>query len=143
VSGAVAVDTSVRTWGDLIADARTLLQDKTPTSGSRLRYSDAEMFEAINRMLIEVRMRRPDFFINAFGRRSLRRVLPFYSAARDMRTPFPLDLICYPAFVHYLVGSAEMREDTFADSGRAQASLASAMLALSTVTPPPSAPARG
>lgn len=109
----------VRTFGDIILEARTLLQDKIPTSGSKLRYSDSEMFEAINRMVTSVRALRPDLVLGVWGPRSLRNILPYYNAANDMATPFPFDLIIYPSFVQYLVGFAEMREDTFSESGRA------------------------
>lgn len=104
-----------RTWGDVILDSRTLVQDKLPTSGSALRYSDDEMFESINGFMLEVRTKRPDLFLPM----GMRRALPRYAAAVDMNTPFPLDLSVYEAFVYYLVGRAELREDTWADDGRA------------------------
>jgi hypothetical protein len=107
--------TNAHTWGDVILECRTLLQDKLPTSGSALRYSDDEMFETINRFLIEVRTKRPDLFLPL----GLRSPIPRYSAAVDMTTPFPLDLSCYSAFVFYLAGMAELREDTFSDDSRA------------------------
>ena len=104
-----------RTWGDLILETRTLVQDKLPTSGSALRYTDDEMFETINRFVTEVRTKRPDLFLPL----GLRRPLPRYSAAVDMTMPFPFDLSCYSAFVYYLTGMAELREDTWANDGRA------------------------
>ena len=107
--------TNPRTWGDLILEARTLLQDKLPTSGSALRYSDDEMFESINGFMTEVRTKRPDLLL-PFG---IRQPLPRYAAAVDMTTPFPLDLSVYDAFIYYLVGRAEIREDTWANDGRA------------------------
>jgi hypothetical protein len=106
---------NARTWGDVILEARTLVQDKLPTSGSALRYTDDEMFEGINGFLSEVRVKRPDLFLPL----GLRRPLPRYSAAGDMTTPFPLDLSVYDAFVYYLVGRQELREDTWSNDGRA------------------------
>jgi hypothetical protein len=106
---------NTRTWGDVILEARTLLQDKLPTSGSALRYTDDEMFESINGFLTEVRTKRPDLLL-PFG---LRNPLPRYAAATDMNTAFPLDLSVYDAFVYYLVGRQELREDTWATDGRA------------------------
>jgi hypothetical protein len=91
------------------------LQDKLGTSGQGLRYTDDEMFESINSMLAEVRTKRPDLFLPI----GLRRPLAFYTAAHDMGTAFPLDTSCYSAFVYYLVGRAELREDTFSDDSRA------------------------
>jgi hypothetical protein len=104
-----------RTWGDLILEARTILQDKLPTSGSALRYTDDEMFESINGFMTEVRTKRPDLFIWL----GLRKPTPRYAAALDMNTPFPLDMSVYDAFVYYLCGRQELREDTWANDGRA------------------------
>jgi hypothetical protein len=104
-----------RTFGTLIGEARTMLQDKIGTSGGALRYTDDEMFEAINSMLAEVRTKRPDLFLPL----GLRKPLAFYTAATDMSTSFPLDTSCYSAFVYYLVGRAELREDTFSEDSRA------------------------
>jgi len=92
-----------------------MLQDKLPTSGSALRYSDDEMFESINGFFTEVRAKRPDLLLPL----GLRRPLPRYAAAVDMKTAFPLDLSVYDAFVYYLVGRQELREDTWANDGRA------------------------
>jgi hypothetical protein len=105
------------------------LQDKLPTSGGALRYSDDEMFESINSMLAEVRTKRPDLFM-PFG---LRSGVPFYSAATDMDQPFPLDTSCYSAFVYYLVGRAELREDTFSDDSRAVSMMNKALSQLLSV----------
>lgn len=117
------------TFGTLISDARTLLQDKLPTSGGALRYSDDEMFEAVNRMMLEVRTKRPELFLPM----GMRKPIPVYTAARDMNTPFPLDLSCFSAFVYYLVGSAELREDTFSDDSRAVSLMNKAVSQLLTV----------
>jgi hypothetical protein len=118
-----------RTFGIMIGEARTILQDKLPTSGSALRYSDAEMFEAINAMLADVRTKRPDLFLPL----GLRLPLAYYDAATDMNTAFPLDVSCYNAFVYYLVGRAELREDTFSDDGRAVALMNKAVSQLLTL----------
>jgi hypothetical protein len=118
-----------RTLGSLIGEARTMLQDKLPATGSALRYTDDEMFEAINGMMAEVRTKRPDLFLPV----GLRKPMPFYSSATDMDTPFPLDTSCYSAFVYYLVGRAEMREDTWSDDGRATAMMNKAVAQLLTI----------
>lgn len=117
------------TFGTIIGDARTLLQDKLPTSGGALRYSDDEMFEAINRFMLEVRTKRPDLFLS-YG---MRKALPVYSAAKDMNTTFPLDPSCYSAFVYYAVGSAELREDVWSDDSRAVSMMNKALAQLLTV----------
>ena len=121
-----ATVTAVRTFGALINDARTLLQDKLPTSGSALRYSDDEFFECINSFMAEVRAKRPDLFLA----RGLRQPVPFYTAATDTNTAFPLDTSVWSAFVYYLVGRTEMREDTWSDDGRATAMMNKAVAQL-------------
>ena len=118
-----------RTFGTLIGEARTMLQDKLPTNGSALRYSDDEMFESINSMLAEVRTKRPDLWL-PYG---LRKPVPLYSSAADMSTDFPLDSSAWSAFVYDLVGKAEMREDTWADDGRAVAMMNKSVAQLLTI----------
>ena len=98
-----------QTVGQLVAEARTLLQDKVPAQG--LRYTDAEMLQAFNGAMREARAKRPDLFLE-FG---LRNPLPDYIAA-DW---FPLDPAYAPTFVYYLVGRAELREDPFSEDSRA------------------------
>jgi hypothetical protein len=107
--------TGTPTWSDLIGEVRTLLQDKLVTSGGMLRYSDDELFEGINGFMWEVRVKRPDLFLGI----GLRKPLPRYSAAQDMQVAFPLDMSVYDAFVYYLAGRQEIREDTWANDGRA------------------------
>jgi len=109
----------MRTFGSLVDEARTLLNDKIGTSGGSLRYTDDELFEAINGAVAEIRNTRPDIFIRVFGRRSLRVPLPYYTAATNMNTLFPIDYSTYNAVVYYVVGRSELREDTFSDDSRA------------------------
>jgi hypothetical protein len=118
-----------RTFGTLIAEARTLLQDKVPTVDGQLRTSDAEHFEAINGFMAEVRTKRPDLFLPM----GLRTDLPFYAAPTDMTTAFPLDLQAYQAMLYYVAGRAELKDDTFADDARAVTLLNKAVSQLLTV----------
>jgi hypothetical protein len=46
---------------------------------------------------------------------------------------FPLDLSVWSAFVYYLVGRAELREDTWSDDGRATAMMNKAVSQLLSV----------
>jgi hypothetical protein len=124
--------TRTRTLGTIVEEVRTLLQDKLPTSGGALRYADDEHVEAINAWMAEIRTKRPDIFLRAFGRKSLRQPLPYYSAARDMNLPFPLDISVYNTFVWYVAGRAELREDTFSDDSRAVTLLNKALTSLLT-----------
>lgn len=103
-----------RTLGTIVAEARTLLQDKVEVDGT-YRYSDAEMFENINGALLEVRAKRPDLWLGI----GLRVSIPTYSASTDMGVAFPLDESVYTAVLYYVVGRTELREDTFATDGRA------------------------
>jgi len=113
----------------MIDEVRTLLQDKLPTSGGVLRYSNDEFFECINSFMYEVRAKRPDVFI-PWG---LRNPVPAFSATEDMTTEFPLDTSIWSAFVYYLVGRTELREDTWSDDGRATAMMNKAISQLLTV----------
>lgn len=117
------------TLGELIGEARTLLQDKLPTSGGVLRYSDQELFECINSFMTEVRTKRPDLFLPS----GLRTPIKFYNYVSDMGTVFPLDTSVWSAFVYYLVGRSELREDTWSDDGRATAMMNKALSQLLTI----------
>jgi hypothetical protein len=105
-----------RTLGSLVAEARTILQDKTPIDGA-VRYSDAELFECINGFFMEARTKRPDLYLSA----GLRTPFPMYDSTVDTNVPFPLDPSVYPAALYYVVGRTELREDTFSQDSRAVA----------------------
>jgi hypothetical protein len=104
-----------RTFGTMVAEARTLLQDKDVTDSGQFRFSDDEIFEAINGAFSETRAKRPDLFI-PWG---LRADLPVYSAETDMNIVFPLDTSVYTPFLYYVCGRCELREDTFSNDARA------------------------
>lgn len=106
---------ATRTLGTLVAEARTLLQDKITDGDGAYRYSDAELFENINGAFMETRTKRPDLFLSM----GLRATVPMYDAAVDMDVPFPLDPSVYTSVLYYVVGRAELREDTFAQDSRA------------------------
>lgn len=97
-----------------MAEARTLLQDVLPTNGAVTRYSDQDLLDGFNGAMVEAYAKRPDLFLS----RGLRTPLPFYGAA-DTGLDFPLDVRFYNAFLYYIVGRTEMREDTFSDDSRA------------------------
>jgi len=113
--------TSTLTIGGLITEARALLQDTMQGNASSpvqdepmYRYSDVDMIAAFNGAMLETRAKRPDLFLRV----GLRAPVPRYGVA-DLTTAFPLDSSVYEAFVYYLVGRMELREDTFAVDGRA------------------------
>jgi hypothetical protein len=103
------------TIGGLLLEARGILNDVTPTVGGLPRYSDTDLVNAFNDALVQARAKRPDLFLPM----GLRNTVPQFSMPTDQTTPFPLDFSVYPAFLYYVVGRSEMREDTFSDDGRA------------------------
>jgi hypothetical protein len=103
------------TIGGLLTEARTILQDVVATSGGVTRYSDADLVAAFNDALLQARGKRPDIFLDM----GLRSVVPQYAMPADAATAFPIDPIYYPAFLYYVVGRSELREDTFSDDSRA------------------------
>ena len=89
-----------------------MLHDRVPLPAYR--YTDADMMDAFNGAMLETRNKRPDLFL-AMG---LRTPVPIY-VLTDTTTVFPIDEFYYPAFLYYLVGRAELREDTFSEDSRA------------------------
>jgi len=96
------------TIGRMLLDARTLLNDTVPISGS-VRYTDEDLIQAFNSALLEIRSKRPDAFLAS----GLRIVVPQFLMPDDQGMEFPLNQIFYPACVNYLVGKAELRDDEF------------------------------
>jgi hypothetical protein len=105
------------TVGRLLLDARAILNDVVPITGS-VRYSDVDLFQAFNSALFEVRAKRPDAFLEM----GLRIDVPSFGPG-DEAELFPLDQIFYSLFINYIVGKSELREDEFAAEGRAVALL--------------------
>jgi hypothetical protein len=101
------------TLGDIETQARNILNDTIQEAGA-YRYSSQEIYDAFNDALLQTRAKRPDAFL-ALG---LRNTIPQYSATTDATVPFPLDLIYFPAFLFYVCGRVELKEDTFADDKR-------------------------
>lgn len=117
---------AVRTIATLIYEARTLLQDTEPLPNYR--YTDAEMLQAFNGALSETRAKRPDLFLEL----GMRNPVPYYTTL-DLEQTFPLDTTVYSAFVFYIVGRSEMREDVFTEDGRASTLMAKFIQQLLTV----------
>lgn len=105
---------ATRTVGSLLAEARGLLNDTVPISGQS-RFSDAALVEIVNEALLQVRSKRPDAWLT-YG---LRKPLPRFVMPTDAQTVLPVEDQFYSALLYYLVGRAELVEDTFADNGRA------------------------
>ena len=105
---------SNRTIGDLLSEARTLLNDKVSTNPA-YRYSNDELLEAFNGAMTEARAKRPDLFLGTLG---LRAALPLYTAD-DLEEEFPLPEWVYPTVLNYVVGRTSVRDDTYANDSRA------------------------
>src|SRR4051812_706951 len=88
---------------DYIAEARVLLQDTVSTA---YRYSDAELISALNISMLEAYRIRADLFLTA-----LDFTVPKVTAPTD---PVPIELGYRSAFIYYMVGRAQLRdqEDT-------------------------------
>lgn len=105
---------NTRTAGEVIADARDILQDHvTP-----YRYTESQLFRYLSSALMEARRIRPDLFSG-----SLRAPVPNYSEF-DGAKILPLIDTYYPQVVNYVAGRAELRDDSFAVDGRATALIA-------------------
>lgn len=104
----------------LLLEARGLLSD-TVAAGPVTRYSDQDLLNAFNGGMARARTKRPDLFIDM----GLRSAVPQYTT-NDLtaNTPFPLDPSTYSAFLYYIVGLCELRDDTFADDKRAELMIA-------------------
>lgn len=112
--GPGTASTAAWTIGRLINEARQLLNDEIPISGAP-RYADAELMNALNEGMLQIRSKRPDAFLRA----GLRTALPVYILPTDFNTPFPIEAQFYSPLLFYVVGRSELTEDTFADDGRA------------------------
>lgn len=110
-----------RTVGDCITEAREILQDTEEPH----RYPDADLIRIFNSAVSECRRLRPDLFIG-------RLFTPVVVV--DPSEEFPVDEIYWVAFVNYLTGRAELRDDQFNADGRAGSLLASFKAQMSTAT---------
>lgn len=103
-----------RTVGNLVAEARQLLNDEVPISGAP-RFPNADLTAALNEGILQIRSKRPDAFL-AYG---LRNTVPVYSYPANSASVFPFDDMFYSPLLFYVVGRSELTEDTFADDNRA------------------------
>ena len=91
---------------DYITSARRVLQDTV----APFRYADADMIEALNLAMLEARRHRPDLFLDSFD------ALPFFTAVADVVDMEPM---YRGAFVYYLIGRMELRDDEASSDTRA------------------------
>jgi hypothetical protein len=105
---------ATRTFGGLLAEARGLLNDVVPISGAP-RFTDAELIDIANEAILEIRSKRPDAWLT-WG---LRKPIPAYTMPAAASVVLPIEDQFYSPLLFYVVGRAELVEDTFADNGRA------------------------
>lgn len=94
---------------DYLDRARMLLLD----SVAPYRYSDADLVEALNIGILEARRLRPELFKSYF-----RSSLPDYSASSPSAT-VDIDPQYRSAFVYYICGQAQLRDDENVQDSRA------------------------
>ena len=95
------------TVGKIIDAARILLQD---TRVGNYRYDDPSLILHLNDAVLEARRVRPDLFLPSF-------TLPAEYAAKT--DPFTLEPMYRPAFVYYVAGKAQLRDDETGQDSRA------------------------
>lgn len=117
-----------KTLDDLVDEIRLMLKDRREP----YRYSQADVIEAINTALREVKRVRPDAFLSCCvdgtdGGGTI--ALPDYTPAdlglTPTPTPFPIDEMFYMAVVFHVVGKLQLGDDEFAVDNRAMTLLAS------------------
>ena len=98
-----------RTVGQVILAARAIVQDTV----APYRYSDTDLAGYVSEALTEARRVRPDLFLG-----SLRSAIPIYTSA-DLAVAIPLPDSYFSQIVNYVAGRTDLREDQFAQDGRA------------------------
>lgn len=98
-----------RTVGQVVEAARALVQDATPP----FRFSTRDLAGYVSEAVTEARRVRPDLFIA-----TLRAAIPVYTEA-DVNTAIPMPDSYFSQVVNYVVGRTDLREDAFAQDGRA------------------------
>ncbi|MGI9136760.1 MAG: hypothetical protein ACR2JS_06845 [Candidatus Nanopelagicales bacterium] len=95
---------------DYVDRARTLLLD---TYEGGYRYPTEDLVEALNMGILEARRLRPDLLQGYF-----RTSLPDFSTS-DMSATVPIDPQYRVAFVYYICGQAQLRDDENVQDSRA------------------------
>jgi len=97
------------TVADYLSSARVLLQDTI----APYRYPDADLVNALNLALLEVRRLRPELVKLYF-----RTTIPTYSAA-STAAAVPFDPQYRVSLVYYICGHAQLRDDEATQDARA------------------------
>lgn len=100
---------ALETVADYVREARILLQDVVPT----YRYGDAELVSNLNLGIMTARRNRPDLFLSVS-------TLPYFSAIDVANlTPFTMDPQYRVAFLFFMVGFAQLRDEEDTQDSRA------------------------
>ncbi len=117
------------TWGELIAQARFLLQDR---DSDRYRYSDENLLAACHLACLTVKQIRPDIFFDTYrlsGENSPCFPAPPYDDAATratlMATTSPMPDIYQQPTILFITGYAELVNEEFAGTDRASSLLSS------------------
>lgn len=98
-----------RTVGQVVDAARAIVQDVLPP----YRYETRELAGYVSEAMGEARRVRPDLFMA-----TLRDPLPVYTEA-SLAVTIPLPDSYFSQVVNYVAGRVDLREDAFAQDGRA------------------------
>lgn len=99
------------TLGDVITQARILLQDMVSASG-QFRYSTDSMVLDVNQCMIDMYRQRPDIFLESDF------VIPTFDV-NDLDLPLGIDEQYITAVVFYVVGMVQTRDDEGTQDQRA------------------------
>jgi hypothetical protein len=109
---------------DYVTEARVLLQDKVPT----YRYADAELISALNLAIMTARRNRPDLFMEVVS------IPNFTTADITAGTAFAMDVQYRVAFLFFMVGFAQLRDEEDTQDARAAAFIVKFTQQLMTLT---------
>lgn len=97
---------------DYITRARVLLQDTVED----YRYPTADLVEALNLAVMDARRLRPDLFLTDF---SVLQEFAEADAEDDAEVEVSIDPMYRTAFVYYIVGHAQLRDEEDTQDARA------------------------
>lgn len=111
------------TVNEYIVAARRLLLDEVEP----YRYPTADLVDALNYAFLEVRRLRPDLLLSKF-----RTSIPSYSPT-SLSTAVDVDPMYRMAFVYFICGQAQLRDDEATQDQRAGGFLAKFIAQLQTI----------
>lgn len=99
---------------DYVTEARVLLLDQNVP----YRYADSDLVSGLNIAVLEARRLRPEIFQGYF-----KTTLPSFTAASMSTQQVPVDAQYRAAFLYYICGHAQLRDEENTQDGRAAAFL--------------------